>query len=801
MVASCINLRNGKAVKIPISPAILAAVNNAQGNALAGRQTLTPHQVLVNSIMSEYGKQPLTQHAALKIYPAVLEDCLHGKWVAKGLGQRTVMDLVGQALGLTRPLFQCGIAKTACLCGGQTDQEQADGTPPMAPPEAPADSQNESQASATATTTASQQIPTTSDSTSGQSPETASSPTCVPIDHGITASTTTSGVPTATLPQQQAQGSSEKPDLGTCAPASADLMDEHGNLRGQRLPGQAVDGEFVKAPAPDKSSEQVRQPHSSYHIGPDLFRSGTWDNTPANVTAALHSRIEAKRNKCTITRGAKTKLKRIVQILKDNVFTQERVNAWIDAHPDLMMLKSGKWDEARYLRAVESIVADRSFKVRCDGQIKKEVLPIPDPPKPPRLIVSMGDKGTAATSLIMAVFEDLYFSWFHEQSIKHRTKMAAMDETGKMRVGVEVETGEGDGSNWDGTITPELMAALENVILDHLATLLFSRTPYWDALKHATEADLKFRKKKTFQMSMPHSSEKGCPPQKATLESMRRSGDRGTSALNHLVNHVVWLLVTLPIEVIEDYLLHPNKKTYTYFQKGVKYEIVWLNRFEGDDSIVVTNVFLLGLADKSVCLERWLQLGFNMKLKFCNKGLVTFCGCVFRVDHHGILKEWVPQTLRNFAGSAFTVSEAAKDDLHGIGGCAMLGRVMTYAVSYAPLASYYASIARYHMKQDKKQDKIEDRDLAVRLYDEVTRDTICTTYDERVGVLSLVMRNANAHYDAHRSIIAEETGCSESELKVFEQWSSALDELNPYDDSVIYLVKKVLPQSWFNKTQ
>jgi len=184
------------------------------------------------------------------------------------------------------------------------------------------------------------------------------------------------------------------------------------------------------------------------------------------------------------------------------------------------------------------------------------------------------------------------------------------------------------------------------------------------------------------------------------IRAIRRSGDRGTSLLNYMMNLIVW--ITVMSKDAPKILLNPATRWHTSRLTGKK---VWTNfGFEGDDSLLTTTDVLKPYEDR--IMSDWQSLGFHMKLKFVTGGgYVTFVGYTALCDEHGPREDiLMPELLRNIASSAWTSSHqaATRDGRNQVGAESYAARACNFLETAKPIGNLFRAYAMGHYSQGAK---------------------------------------------------------------------------------------------------
>ena len=182
---------------------------------------------------------------------------------------------------------------------------------------------------------------------------------------------------------------------------------------------------------------------------------------------------------------------------------------------------------------------------------------------------------------------------------------------------------EGDGTAWDTCNSAQIRAAVENPVINHVATMVnafMEASPRKWADAHASlcaqdTLDLSYTKNKEYV--------------KRTIDAIRRSGHHGTSPLNWWMNFVCWHCAVF--ENPEEFFDPAHKMGIDV--TGVRR---WLaSVFEGDDSFLTTSPQIMaGGSLHTAILQFWERIGFNLEIELRTKR-VLFTGYYMGLDEQG----------------------------------------------------------------------------------------------------------------------------------------------------------------------
>lgn len=404
-----------------------------------------------------------------------------------------------------------------------------------------------------------------------------------------------------------------------------------------------------------------------------------------NAIKAIEERINKKQRPYAGTEEDKRKIGRMVSHSmhgkRHAPFSTKKIMDTIHSIV-LEEIKSNKWTEQRVTLAVEKLCREIDPKFSLKASVKLE--PMPEG-KAPRLLIADEDVGQVMALMTIYVIETLIKKHFPAKGIKGLAKKEAIKRMMKAcRVPRKVAKNlvtvfEGDGSAWDTTCSLSIRDMVENPVINHVANYInafLHATPDSWANAHATicaeeKLDLSYAKNKEFQ--------------KIVIDSIRRSGHRGTSCLNWWMNFVCWHCAVF--ENPEEFL-DPEHR----YGKDVSGVTRWLNScFEGDDSFLVTSPKILpGKQLHTMILQFWERIGFNMKIELRDKRAL-FVGYYIGLDEAGPCfneerDEWmmVPEIDRCFsrAGTSCSPSMIQAFNADQIGRCVELAGAAAMSRAY-----------------------------------------------------------------------------------------------------------------------
>lgn len=434
------------------------------------------------------------------------------------------------------------------------------------------------------------------------------------------------------------------------------------------------------------------------HLGPVVAHSSTL----GNVELAIQKRITEKQVLRIVKLSVKEKKRyhAVVQHLRAEVFNTTAVSGWLQSCPEILACKSGKWTEERFRTSVASLYG-KVPSFQHSASVKAEVLPLNG--KPPRMLIADGDEGQVMALLVVKCFEDLLFKRFHHMSIKHEAKEKSLERVfAAMRSSEPTLMLEGDGSSWDTTCGDEMRDLLENPILEHIGCALAGHEV---VPRSWIDQHLRSCVKKVLGLRYVP-KKKGESITRINIDAIRRSGHRGTSCLNWLMNAAVW-----SVNVFED-PCELFRKGEGLSRAGNPCKVV--AAFEGDDSLLAASANLVPELEE--IKARWERCGFLMKFNFIlpgEKGVGTFVGYNFLSDGFGPQpRAWLPEPRRNLASSSYTCSARMRSELttpeefHSLAAGMYLSRA--YSFRFAPeFCAYFYRVAMYHLDGAKGKAEFE----------------------------------------------------------------------------------------------
>ena len=492
----------------------------------------------------------------------------------------------------------------------------------------------------------------------------------------------------------------------------------------------------------------------------------------ANVDKAIEERIDKKKLEFTATGADRAKIGAVVRAAlyghaEQAIFRADRVQAWGEKHlSDLEGLKSKKWGTKRFWAGIENLYKDLGHTFLHKASVKAEPMPAG---KAPRMLIADGDDGTLMAIIAIKCFEDLLFEHMEQRSIKHAPKKEAMQRVVKNFTVNNGTIVEGDGSAWDTCCSSELREIIENPIVEHITGILARYCIVPESWLKAHMDSMKAAKLKIFLKKGL-----GADGRTRVIDSIRRSGHRGTSCLNYWVNHTLWYCC---LYQTPEKFLNPKAKRATDMWGEQRTTV---SAFEGDDSLLQTSP---PVKKREKDIEAfWTRHGFHMKLVYAQTR-ATFTGWNFEVKDGELTGTRAPDLGRAMKNAGVTTSatavQAAKDadvkTLKKLAGSIALSRAYDFAGIFPTVSSKYLQYA------DDVGVDYNDHELQMRVGEGVDLGTV---------------RNEIAHLNLVSDGELEKMGrlgykTSTSQLLAFEQHPWDFDNLTDYQG-----FSKSIPTSW-----
>lgn len=409
--------------------------------------------------------------------------------------------------------------------------------------------------------------------------------------------------------------------------------------------------------------------------GPTTKDRVFYDNNPKRVADAIDQRITQKHVEFDMTDDDRAELTAVADHLCDEIKNSDaidRIASWL-LFGDI---KSKRWALTRAEMALNVLMWSLNPDFQFSAAIKLEPM---GAGKPPRMLIADGDAGAVMSALTIGVLERYICQYYKHRTIKGKPKAARMREicqrAFEMRNDSEAWDAfmlENDGSAWDTCCKLALRELTENRVLDVMYDKLYKFfTPYnWfqEARKkadHTKKYKLNLNTNKVdvtryttgSKFTQEELAKVMCKRRtQVCIASIRRSGDRGTSILNWIINMVCWAWVLGgPCGVT---IMHANGKVCIDVLGTKRRFMIWL---EGDDSLLwLTGRHFTG-AELSHLESRWIKLGHRPKLFQRTKGdIAEFCGWKMVVTQNGLDESTAaPDVPRLLANCFYTTSKAA----------------------------------------------------------------------------------------------------------------------------------------------
>jgi len=476
-------------------------------------------------------------------------------------------------------------------------------------------------------------------------------------------------------------------------------------------------------------------------FGPTTQDANFFENNPKRVQEAIDKRIVEKHVDFDMTDQERDELSSI----SDHLCNELRDSDAVDRIASWLLfgdLKSKKWTLQRAEVALNVLMWTLNPDFNFSAAIKLEPMV---QGKPPRMLIADGDSGAVMSALTIGVLERYICKYYKHRTIKGKPKAARMAEI--CREAFEMKNSseacdafmmENDGSAWDACCKRILRDLTENRIMDVMFDKLYKFfTPYNWFQDTRRKADTKNKYKLNMNTNKVNVCEfvKGskftqeelarvvCKRRaSACIDSIRRSGDRGTSILNWIVNIICWAWVFSGSSGVS--MLHANGKVCNDIFGTRRRFKIWL---EGDDSLLWLTARVFTPAELEVLESRWTKLGHRPKLFQRVKGDVAeFCGWKIVVNRYGLDEVSavpdIPRLLRNcFYTTAKEAVDAAK---HGdpvifgrVTGPALIARAGSIADRVPSIARWLTRLANSFTNKDGNgiTDEMFSRDDLYRL--------------------------------------------------------------------------------------
>jgi len=514
-------------------------------------------------------------------------------------------------------------------------------------------------------------------------------------------------------------------------------------------------------------------------IGPSLCEVECHENRDANVAEAIRRRFISKNKPVKLRKQERAKITRAVNKIILTYFETDLVQQFFYDHPLVEELRSDNMNWPRFERALDDLLESTGCLPDYKYMIKNEVLRIPkEGAKPARIVINAGDQHQLAALLCISCFEKF---WFNDQCTDH---IKGVDKHEAMlriighlnHVGARRPSqAEGDGSSWDFTCSLIIRNLIENPILQHISDCLYSNELFNDVPKWCVKASLTHRTVERWTLNPSTMDWKDGRRAKLVIRSIRASGERGTSCLNHLINSVLWACCLLdePETLFSDWARHSGKtKRYRISRllylpserDSANYNIGYKGAFEGDDSAINTDEWVWENKMDAI-VAFWDRAGFNMKIAVAKDKFqetygkpgpasFTFTGYEVLVLRGMAMPIMMPEVKRNIASSAYTTSSYARDEgphqilrVHEVGAQSMATRAAPYLSCLPHLAQYFLAQHTWHNDQLEKLGKKALEEFVV---DRDTHHKLGLRMGERVSVGDLLERSGARYNPEHK---------------------------------------------------
>lgn len=410
-------------------------------------------------------------------------------------------------------------------------------------------------------------------------------------------------------------------------------------------------------------------------FGPTTKDRCFYDSNPKRIEQAIDERITKKHVEFDLTDQEREELIHITDQFCDEIRGSDavdRIASWL-LFGDL---KSKKWTLSRAEMALNVLMYQLNPDFTFSAAIKLEPM---GQGKPPRMLIADGDAGAVMSALTIGVLERYICRYQKHKTIKGKPKAARMAEICKQAFEMKNTSEawdafmmENDGSAWDTCCKQTLRELTENRILDVLYEKLYKFfTPYNWFQAARRKADTK--KQYKLHMNTNKVDVCGCTSghkftqdelakvlckrrTQASIASIRRSGDRGTSILNWIINITCWAWVLCG--GAGDSIVHANGKVCVDMFGTKRRFKIWL---EGDDSLLWLTGRTFTPGELEALEARWTKLGHRPKLFQRVKGDVAeFCGWKIAVNQHGLDESTaMPDVPRMLANCFYTTAKEA----------------------------------------------------------------------------------------------------------------------------------------------
>lgn len=327
--------------------------------------------------------------------------------------------------------------------------------------------------------------------------------------------------------------------------------------------------------------------------------------------------------------------------------------------------------------------------------------------------------------------------------------VAALRRPGKKKTTVV----EGDGKAWDARCSAEVRGVTENPIIEHVTARLMETCIIPASWLAEHERACKATTLKLFMKTKRQTY-------RPKIDAIRRSGHRGTSILNWLVNFILW-----HSSVFQHPACFANPKCLNGLDVEGKQR--WFHAFfEGDDSIVGTDELPATLIAKIGSF--WTRCGFEMELVF-GASTAKFTGYTFGVDEKGLTGDHIPTPCRGIRNSGVSTSRVAIESDAGraqVGRDAMLARAQAN-MGCGMLCQHYLKLAEMWSVHPDMPRKVS-HETEMQLFGRESEDGLA--YCE----LAETLRDC-VHDDGLELLNRLGYAISEGEATALKQWPASMD--------------------------
>lgn len=516
-------------------------------------------------------------------------------------------------------------------------------------------------------------------------------------------------------------------------------------------------------------------------------KPNVYTNCASNLEEAVRVRVKEKAQKCLLReKGHEALLERVggtVRKFITCVLPESKLDEFRVANPLLEFTRSNKWSQARWDEGVKKMETTLEPRFQHAGQVKAE--PMPEG-KAPRMICADGDSGQVLSAYTIGCLEYCVKKYFPLATIKGRGKKLAMEQIlGNMRMTPKearrFHSGftayEGDGSAWDTKCSTTLRDCIENPMIKHILASHVRNGdvhPEWaDALREVIGKP-KLRiimKNKKFQEYLDF-----------TIDAIRRSGDRGTSILNWVINYVctICAIFAHPWFIVQD----PTVRIHRDLEGNMRF---WVAAYEGDDSAAMTAPKISANFQKQI-EDTWIVYGHQMKLVFSTTK-INFVGNTCTFDRYGPLPELTcPDLARAMSNSGVSCSpgilQAWRDHddstVASIAVAKAVSRAYDFAGVLPTVSRKYLEYASSLLSRDrvaltgKVQDDYEGRELRIRVTGDMHEHVYLPDVVREIEIL-----NSEIHPDDElKRLHAIGHSATAAELAEFVDWQWTLDSIH-----------------------